>query len=385
MVSPSIIIEEENKDRAAQLTTLKTKKLPPPEISHKLCRQMVEEIVDAYTSKWKAERQAGHPGLRAKNSNVSKKLLKALPKHEDYILKTLQNRWLAFERKYEKVMDSQSMSVELQRIYDSLRAAQIVLGIFKDEKVTTKVVKIKNVEPKAILVEKNFKEIDQLETVVSIAGVRECYINFGKLWKGDDSRWLSVKHNFVQRGFMMANELYISLPIFRSEFELGCGNFGTVEFALSKNFHGVALKRLTEKGQMSVDRTVGIRKCIEAVDRQLATLMQSNVLRMTAFQDMCGYMFLYTRLCDYNLDEYLRALKDRTKKDNLGISSDLKAFLIGQLLQGLCTLHITCQPPVVHGNLKPSNVLVDAGGTVKLTDFGVHKVWWVITYLFSLV
>lgn len=339
---------------------------------------MVYEIVEAYTAKWKSERQAGHPGLRAKNSNVSKKLLKSLPKHEEYILKTLQNRWLAFERKYEKIMDSQSKSIELQRIYDSLRSAQIVLGIFKTENLTTKIVEIKTFEPKAIIVEKNFKEIGHLETVVSIAGVRECYINFGKLWKGDDSRWLSVKHNFVQRGFMMASGLYVSLPIFRNEFVLGCGNFGTVEFALSKNFHGIALKRLTENGRMLVDRNVGIRKCVETVDRQLAALTQTNVLRMTAFQDMCGYLFLYTRLCDYNLDEYLRALKERTKKDNLGISTDLKAFLIGQLLQGLCTLHITCQPPVVHGNLKPTNVLVDAGGTVKLTDFGVHKVWRVI-------
>lgn len=386
MTSASVINKE--------VTIKIEKQLPSPEISKNLCRQMVDEIVEAYTLKWKTENQAGHPGLRTKNSSVSKKLLKSLHKHEDYVLRTLQNRWLAFEKKYEKIIDSQSKSVELQRIYDSLRATQIVLEIYKIEKVSTKIGQTKKELSKGIEVEKNYKEIDQLdaagnlelkndepkniteieqlETVVSIAGARECYINFGKLWKGDDSRWLSVKQNLVQRGVMQANGLYVSLPIHRGEFLLGCGNFGTVEFALSKNFHGVALKRLTESGRISVQRSNGILKSAEAADRQLAALLQSNVLRMTAFQDMCGYSFIYTRLCDYNLEEYLRALKERNM--NLGISNDLKAFLIGQLLQGLCTLHVTCQPSIVHGNLKPTNVLVDAGGTIKLTDFGLYKV-----------
>ncbi|KAG8973715.1 hypothetical protein FRC05_008303 [Tulasnella sp. 425] len=44
--------------------------------------------------------------------------------------------------------------------------------------------------------------------------------------------------------------------------------------------------------------------------------------------------------------------------------------MICQVADGLIYLH-SQKPPIIHSNLKPSNVLIDQDGTVKLGDVGV--------------
>lgn len=437
-----------------ELLTMKDPKESLAEISVSQCRQMLDDIVSAYKSKWKLQKQQGHPDLKARNSNVNKKLLKSLPKHEASILKALNDRWTNFESRLEKSYPSDMQSA-LQCMFQQFQQVQQTLGIWKtapltltidepgnnDDSTPTKRIFMNETykcesqpsvaataaaatpvtssssankspvdnkdsstststayqqpQPLPFIDEKHFKDIDLLpqltalmtadqatggEQLIAIQSDQECYINFGKIWTGD-SRWLSVKHNLVQRGVMKANGLYISLPIYRKEFYIGHGNFGAVEFAFSKNFHAIALKRLTESGRLTWNRCNGIRQSIEAMDKT-GVYGHPNLVRMTYFQDMCGYSFVYTRLADYNLDEYLRLLLDGSvgqdgdveRHQHLVDLSERKLRLMEQIVTGLHALH-SCRPvAVVHGNLKPSNILVDQNGTVRLAEFGIYKV-----------
>lgn len=80
-------------------------------------------------------------------------------------------------------------------------------------------------------------------------------------------------------------------------------------------------------------------------------------------------LILVTPLCEYNLGEYLMCLKMNRE---LNVTSD---HLVRQMLQGLRYLHIggPNRPTIIHGNLKPSNILIDLHGTVKVAEFGIYE------------
>ena len=44
-----------------------------------------------------------------------------------------------------------------------------------------------------------------------------------------------------------------------------------------------------------------------------------------------------------------------------------------EVAKGLAYLHHHCNPPVIHGDVKPSNVLLDANFSAKLSDFGLAR------------
>lgn len=195
-------------------------------------------------------------------------------------------------------------------------------------------------------------------------------LDLEKIWKGNP-RWMQIKHNLIQKGVLLMKGLHISLPVHRREFLIGKGNFGNLEFAFSHKFYGIALKRLTEYGQVSPSRCDGIRRVLDEMDQHSMVTLCSNLLRSTAFQDMCGYTFMYTMICDYNLTEYLIQLTGENLDD--AILEDKKHDMIKQMVNGLGALHLN-NKPIVHGNLKPSNVLVTVGGVVKLSEFGIYQV-----------
>lgn len=42
---------------------------------------------------------------------------------------------------------------------------------------------------------------------------------------------------------------------------------------------------------------------------------------------------------------------------------------------GLDYLHNACVPPIIHGNLKPTNILLNENYQAKLVDFGLSKIF----------
>lgn len=223
------------------------------------------------------------------------------------------------------------------------------------------------------VVDKSFKDLDNIDTLnitsptaIPLHNNQICYINFSKVWK--ESRWSTVKQRLIQRGVMEANGMYVVFPIYRKEFIIGKGSFGPVEFGLSRNYHGIALKRLTENG-FCTNR-------LEEVLSRFSDLTCENLHKTIAFQDMAGYAFLSSRICEYNLAEYISLVKNNINEWN----GERKVSVFLQIIKGLTALHLN-DPIIVHGNLKPTNVLIDENGVVKLAEFGLFSVS-VLKFLF---
>jgi serine/threonine protein kinase len=64
---------------------------------------------------------------------------------------------------------------------------------------------------------------------------------------------------------------------------------------------------------------------------------------------------------------------DAATRDAQFLDWSKRLAVIRDVARALAFLHAECQPPVVHGDLKPSNVLLDADFRAKLADFGLAR------------
>uniref|UniRef100_A0A0A9CFG3 non-specific serine/threonine protein kinase n=1 Tax=Arundo donax TaxID=35708 RepID=A0A0A9CFG3_ARUDO len=64
---------------------------------------------------------------------------------------------------------------------------------------------------------------------------------------------------------------------------------------------------------------------------------------------------------------------DVAGRDGRSLDWPKRLAVIRDVARALAFLHAECQPPVVHGDLKPSNVLLDADFRAKLADFGLAR------------
>lgn len=161
---------------------------------------------------------------------------------------------------------------------------------------------------------------------------------------------------------------------------IGNGAYGTVYRARDKNTDTiVALKKmrfsLTEDGvPMAILREISLLKQLEKFDHP-------NIVRLL---DICHgqrreremSLYLVFEHVHQDLASYLE------KCPPPGLAQDRIKDIIWQILSGVDFLH---SHRIVHRDLKPQNLLVTKDGVVKLTDFGLARIYEFYTLLTSVV
>ncbi|XP_012274842.1 uncharacterized protein LOC105696721 [Orussus abietinus] len=135
------------------------------------------------------------------------------------------------------------------------------------------------------------------------------------------------------------------------------GNFGSVELGLQADGRPLAIRRMLKE--------LGVP--VFSLLQPLLGLRHENLLPFIACTNVGSEVVLATPLCEYNLGEYLMYLKMSKRLEERARS------LVLQFLSGLRFLHTGGEEAVVHGNIKPSNLMIDASGTLKLAEFGLWK------------
>jgi serine/threonine-protein kinase len=161
----------------------------------------------------------------------------------------------------------------------------------------------------------------------------------------------------------LENELK-SLGRYQIQGVLGKGAMGLVYDGLDPNLNRrVAIKTiLTRKLDAEAARMISVR--FEREVRAVARLNHRNIVQV--------YDFGTEGELAYIVMEHIQGkeLKDRF---DAGERFDLKtAFRI--MIELLDALEFAHEAGIVHRDIKPGNVMIDAGGHAKLTDFGVARV-----------
>lgn len=161
---------------------------------------------------------------------------------------------------------------------------------------------------------------------------------------------------------------------------IGNGAYGTVFRARDKTTDTiVALKKmkffLTEDGvPMAILREISLLKQLEKFDHP-------NIVRLL---DICHGPRLEKEMSLYLVFEHVHQdLASYLEKcPPPGLAKDRIKDIIWQILSGVDFLH---SHRIVHRDLKPQNLLVTKDGNVKLTDFGLARIYEFYTLLTSVV
>lgn len=135
--------------------------------------------------------------------------------------------------------------------------------------------------------------------------------------------------------------------------ELGEGCFGTKVFRGKYGGREVAVKVLNSN---IIKPSVAKREVtlLEKLDSH------RNNVRYFAVQEIGHFIYIALELCEVNLEIEIQSKL-------LKISSESVLY---QCTEGIAYLH---EQNVIHGDLKPANILLTAGKIVKMADFGLSK------------
>ncbi len=148
--------------------------------------------------------------------------------------------------------------------------------------------------------------------------------------------------------------------------EIGSGGIGTVYLGRQVRLNRqVAIKEIREIFNVfaGVQRDDIIAR-FQSIAETQASLLHPNIVQLIDVSTTSEYPF---SVMQYAPNGNLRRLIEHGKRPPLKVS--LKYFL--QMLHAINTAH---DQGVVHGSLKPENVVLDQAGNALVTDFGISKI-----------
>ncbi|XP_074295722.1 inactive leucine-rich repeat receptor-like protein kinase CORYNE [Silene latifolia] len=102
----------------------------------------------------------------------------------------------------------------------------------------------------------------------------------------------------------------------------------------------------------------------------IAKLRHRHLMSLRAYVRESGSFSL---IYDYMPTGSLEDAMNRVRENQLQMGWDVRHRIAVGIIKGLKFLHFECDPSVLHYNLKPGNVMLDAEFEAKLADFGLAK------------
>lgn len=129
----------------------------------------------------------------------------------------------------------------------------------------------------------------------------------------------------------------------------------------------VAVKRL-EPFQL---QSKSLKRRIQQEVEVIASLRHRNLMSLRAYIRESNRIFL---VYDYVPNGSLEDAMNKVRENQLQLSWEVRLRIAVGIVKGLQYLHFSCNPRILHRNLKPTNVMLDAEFEPRLADCGLAKI-----------
>lgn len=179
----------------------------------------------------------------------------------------------------------------------------------------------------------------------------------------------STKHPDRAEEFTLA-ELVSATNNFSLENKIGAGSFGVVyrgkladgrEVAIKRGEIGSKLKKFQEK-----------ESAFESELAFLSRLHHKHLVRLVGFcEEKEERLLVYDYMKNGALHDHLHAKNNVEKSSSVLNSWKMRIKIALDASRGIEYLHNYAVPPIIHRDIKSSNILLDANWTARVSDFGL--------------
>ncbi|KAD2805186.1 hypothetical protein R6Q59_029524 [Mikania micrantha] len=165
-------------------------------------------------------------------------------------------------------------------------------------------------------------------------------------------------------------DLALATDNFSPENQIGAGSFGVVYKGKLLDGREVAIKR----GEIS-DKNKKLQEKESAFDSELAFLSRLNhkhLVRLVGYcQERDERLLVYDYMKNGALFDHLHDKLNTEKSNSLLNSWKMRIKIALDAARGIEYLHNYAVPPVIHRDIKSSNILLDANWAARVSDFGL--------------
>uniref|UniRef100_A0A453BYR4 Protein kinase domain-containing protein n=1 Tax=Aegilops tauschii subsp. strangulata TaxID=200361 RepID=A0A453BYR4_AEGTS len=142
--------------------------------------------------------------------------------------------------------------------------------------------------------------------------------------------------------------------------KLGTGGFGSVFKGVLNDSSAIAVKRLDGARQGE--------KQFRAEVRSIGTIQHINLVKLIGFcTEGDRRLIVYEHMQNRSLDAHL------FHSNATGLKWSIRYQIAIGVARGLAYLHDSCRDCIIHCDIKPENILLDASFAPKIADFGMAK------------